>query len=122
MLSPYRRVLTLPGALAFSLSGLVARLPISMVSLGIVLLVSLRSGSYGYAGTVSAAYVIAAAVTSPAQGRLADRFGQHRALPPSITVFGAALVGLIVAVELKAPTPVPHLLAAVAGAALPQIG
>ncbi len=122
MLSPYRRVLAMPGALMFSMSGLVARLPISMVSLGIVLLVSLRSGSYGYAGTVSASYVIAAAATSPAQGRLADRFGQHRALPPTITVFAAALVALIVAIELAAPTPVPHLLAALAGAALPQIG
>ena len=40
MLSTYRRVLSLPGALAFSLSGLVGRLPISMVTLGIVVLVS----------------------------------------------------------------------------------
>ena len=39
MLSSYRRVLARPGALRFSLTGLVARLPISMVSLGIVLLV-----------------------------------------------------------------------------------
>jgi hypothetical protein len=51
----YRRVLGLPGALVFSMSGLVARLPISMVSLGIVLLVSTRTGSYSLAGSVSAA-------------------------------------------------------------------
>ena len=37
MFTTYRRVLGLPGALVFSMSGLVARLPISMVSLGIVL-------------------------------------------------------------------------------------
>ena len=54
MLTPYRRVLAVPGALAFSLTGLVARLPISMVSLGIVILVSTRSGSYRLAGGVAA--------------------------------------------------------------------
>jgi MFS family permease len=122
VLSPYRRVLSLPGALAFSLTGLVARLPISMVSLGIVMLISLTGRSYGYAGTVSAANVLAAAAFSPWQGRLADRFGQHRVLPVSISVFGVAISALIAAVELGAATPVPHILAAVAGAALPQIG
>jgi MFS family permease len=122
VLTPYRRVLSLPGALAFSLTGLVARLPISMVGLGIVMLISLTGGSYGYAGTVSAANVLAAAVCSPLQGRLADRFGQHRVLPVSITVFGMAIAGLIAVVELGAPTPVPHVLAAIAGAGLPQIG
>jgi MFS family permease len=122
VLSPYRRVLSLPGALAFSVTGLVARLPISMVSLGVVMLISLTGGSYGYAGTVSAANVLAAAAFSPWQGRLADRFGQHRVLPVSITVFGVAIAALIAAVELGAATPVPHILSAVAGAALPQIG
>jgi MFS family permease len=122
VLTPYRRVLSLPGALAFSLTGMVARLPISMVSLGIVMLISLSGGSYGYAGTVSAANVLAAAACSPWQGRLADRFGQHRVLPVSITVFGIAVAGLIAVVELGAPTPVPHVLSAIAGAGLPQIG
>ena len=64
MLSRYRRVLSLPGALAFSASGLVARLPISMVSLGIVLLVSTRTGSYSLAGAVSAAYILANALVA----------------------------------------------------------
>ena len=35
--SPYQRLFMLPGAKAFCLSGAVARLPISMMSLGIVL-------------------------------------------------------------------------------------
>ena len=122
MLSPYRRVLSLPGALAFSLTGLVAQLPISMVSLGIVMLISLTGGSYGYAGTVSAANVLAAAACSPLLGRLADRLGQHRVLPVTVSAFGIAIAGLITAVELGAPTPVPHILSALAGAVLPPIG
>ncbi len=72
MFTTYRRVLALPGALAFSMSGLVARLPISMVSLGIVLLVSTRTGSYSLAGAVSASYLIASALFAVAPGP-ADR-------------------------------------------------
>ncbi len=53
MLENYRRILAVPGGLRFSASGLVARLPISMVGLGIVLLVEAATGSYGLAGAVS---------------------------------------------------------------------
>ncbi len=65
----------------FSMSGLVARLPISMVSLGIVLLVSTRTGSYSLAGAVSAAFLVANAVLAVPQARLIDRLGQSRVLP-----------------------------------------
>lgn len=122
MLTPYRRVLALPGALAFSLSGLIARLPISMVSLGIVLLVSTRTGSYALAGAISASYLIAHAVFAIFQGRLVDRRGQSRVLPWTILLFAVALALLMWAVESDWPTPVPHLFAALAGAALPQVG
>ena len=122
MLTTYRRVLGLPGALVFSMSGLVARLPISMVSLGIVLLVSTRTGSYSLAGTVSASYLIANAVFAVFQARLIDRLGQSRVLPVAIGVFAVGLTAAMAAVELDLGAPWPHLCAAVAGAAMPQIG
>lgn len=122
MFTTYRRTLGLPGALAFSLTGLVARLPISMVSLGIVLLVSTRTGSYGLAGAVSAAYILAQAGFAVVQGRLTDRFGQSRVLPVGILVFTVALSLMMTAVELDWPNPVPHVFAALAGAALPGVG
>ncbi len=122
MLTPYRRVLSLPGAWAFSLSGLFARLPISMVSLGIVLLVSTRTGSYSLAGAVSASYLIANAVFAVLQGRVVDRLGQSRVLPWMILFFTVALAMMMWAVESDWPTPVPHVLAALAGATLPQVG
>jgi MFS family permease len=122
MFATYRRVLGLPGALVFSLSGLVARLPISMVSLGIVLLVSTRTGSYSLAGSVSASYLIANAVFAVVQARLVDRIGQGRVLPSAITLFAVGLALLMVAVDAEWPVPVPHLFAALSGAALPQVG
>ncbi len=122
MLDPYRRILVLPGALAFSLAGLLARTPISMVSLGIVLLVADRTGSYGYAGAVAASQVLAGAISTPVQGRLLDRFGQSRLLPVAGAVFAGGVLATVVAVESGRAAPVPHLCAALAGAGLPPVG
>lgn len=122
MLKPYRRVLSLPGAFAFSSTGLFARLPLSMTGFGIVLLVSARTGSYGYAGVVSAAYVLAAAVGAPAQGRISDRIGQARVLRCSGAFYAIGIVLLLVAVESDWGTPWPHLCAVIAGLASPQAG
>ena len=83
MLSPYRDILTRPGALAFSASGVLARLPMSMVGIGIVLMVSALYGSYGLAGRVSAVYVIAQALCSPQLARFVDRYGQARVMRPA---------------------------------------
>jgi MFS family permease len=115
-------VLALPGALRFSLSGLVARLPISMVSLGIVLLVTARTGSYTLAGTVSATFILTNAALAVPQARLIDRLGQSRVLPGCVALFAVGLAGTMATVELDLPTPWPHLWAALAGAAQPQIG
>ena len=89
-LAPYRRIFT-PATALFSLTGLVARLPISMVGLGIVLLAEHETGSYAFAGAVSATALIASAVFAVPQGRLLDRLGQARVLPLLITVWGVGL-------------------------------
>jgi len=118
----YRRVLALPGAWVFSVSGLVARLPIAMVSLGIVLLVSNRTGSFGLAGAVAASFLVANAATGILLARLIDGLGQHRVLPGAVAVFAAGLVGMMAAVEAGQSPPWPHVFAAVAGTGLPPIG
>ncbi|WP_067436429.1 MFS transporter [Nocardioides jensenii] len=122
MLSSYGRVLSTPGGWQFSLSGLVARLPISMISLGIVLLVSASTGSYGLAGTIASAYLFANAAFAIVQGRLVDRFGQHVVLPLAQTTFTVALCLMIWAIEADANRLVVHALAVIAGGALPQVG
>lgn len=94
----------------------------SMVTLAIVLLIAGRTGSYGLAGTVSAAYMVAAGGTSPLLARLIDARGQARVLVPAVAAFGLGLVGLILAVELSWATPAPHLFAVMAGASYPPVG
>jgi len=121
-LASYRRVLTIPGAWVFSAGGLLARMPMAMVSLGIVLLVSSRTGSYGTAGAVSAAFLVANASFAVLQARLIDRFGQSRVLPVAAGIFSLGLVGMMAAVEAGRSAPWPHLFAALAGVGLPQIG
>jgi MFS family permease len=122
LLRRYRTILEIPGAWRFSAAGFIARLPISMLGLGIVLLVAARTGSYGLAGAVSASQVVAGAIVSPFGARLADRFGQDRVLPLMAIGFAVGIGLLIIAVESGQPTPIPHAAAFVAGAALPQIG
>lgn len=122
MLESYRRVFARPGAAAFSASGLLARLPISMMTLGIVILVSDLTGSYGMAGQVSASFVIGNAVIAIPHGRLADRFGQTRVLYLDALLFALTTGLLVTAVTEDWTDPLPHLFAALSGAAMPQIG
>lgn len=122
MIDTYRSILVQPGAALFSATGLVARLPISMVGLGIVLLVEAETGSYGLAGSVSGVGLLANAACAILQARWIDRFGQSRVLPVAITVWGVALAMLMWSVEHSWALPVTYVLAAVAGAALPSVG
>lgn len=122
VLSSYRRVLAKPGTARFSLSALVGRLPISMVGLGIVLLVEDVTGSYGIAGTVTAAYTVANAVLAIGQGRLLDRLGQGRVLAVASGLFAVAMVLLVVAVRADWPAGATYACAALAGGSLPQVG
>lgn len=121
MLQTYRQIFT-PRTTLFSLTGLVARLPISMVGLGIVLLAEHETGSYGFAGSVSAVALIANALFAIPQGRLIDRVGQSRVLPVVITLWGAGLALAMGSLSWDWPTWSTYLLAAVAGASLPSVG
>jgi MFS family permease len=122
MFDSYRRILGRPGTALFSATGLVARLPMSMVGLGIVLLVEGRSGSYGVAGAVAAAYMVANAVLAIVQGRLVDKLGQARVLSGASAAFGVAMVLLMWSVEADWPIATAYAFAALSGATLPQIG
>lgn len=122
MLSTYRRVLALPGAPAFTSSAFVARLPIAMVGLGIVLLVSERTGSYALAGLLSAAFQVSAAGGAILTSRVIDRWGQARLLVPLAAGHAIGLALLILAVEQDAALALSILAAVAAGACQPAVG
>ena len=64
----YRQVLGTPEARAFTAAGFAARLPMSMTGLGIVLFISITSGSYGRAGLVTAVATLTTAVVRTGLG------------------------------------------------------
>lgn len=122
MLTKYRDALSHPGAALFSFTAVWSRLPLSMAGLGIVLLIQERTGSFGDAGVMAAAYVLAAAAFGPLQGRLVDRFGQAVVLWVVGTVYSLGMAGFLLAVESDWSAPWPHAFAVLAGMATPQTG
>jgi MFS family permease len=103
MFERYRSVFRLPGTAAFCAASFVARMPLAMYALGIVLIISARDGKYGFAGVLSACYVFGNAAGQPLLSILVDRYGQRRLLYPAGAVHLGS--GVAFAVMLKTSTP-----------------
>lgn len=117
----YLRVLSRPRAVLPLAAAFVARLPISMAPLGMVLFISDVRGSYASAGLVSGAFAAGAACGSPVWGRLLDRYGRGRVVAPTGVASGLLLAALTVAVPAVSLAVVVGL-AAAAGLTFPPIG
>ena len=114
------KILTSPHVPRLLSSALIGRLPTGMAALAILLTVRTHGGSYSLAGSVTAVYAVAAAIGGPAQGRLIDRTRQPPMLLGAASCSAAGFIGL----ACLDPTALPvacALLAAVAGAATPQL-
>lgn len=96
MLATYRAVFRTPGTASFCLAGALMRLPIAMYPIGLVLIVSARTGHYGFAGVLTGVYVLANGVGNPVLARLTDRLGQRRLLLPASLVHAAVTVLLAI--------------------------
>jgi MFS family permease len=113
--NPYAAVLRTPGTLKFSAAGALARLPMSMVGIGAVLMVQGLYDSYAMAGRVAAVLGLAQAFLAPQIARWVDRRGQRTVLLPALVVSVIGLGGLITAAVLGAPEWVLWPFAALAG-------
>jgi MFS family permease len=126
VLGKYTEVLRTPGALAFSASGLVARLPMSMFGLSIVLAITELGGSYGRAGVLAGLALVAHAIGSPVQARIADRIGQQRMLVPVLAIHTLGLAVLIIILPDAAvgatSTTVLMAVVLITGLTMPQVG
>lgn len=121
MSNVYRDLFRQPGAVAFSGAGFVARIPASMMTLGIVTMLSQSHGEYWLAGAVAAVFAMSNALIAPQISRLVDRKGQARVLVPAMLVTVVAMTGLLLATRFKAPVWTLFFFALVAGAT-PSIG
>jgi MFS family permease len=101
--SSYLRLLRVPGARTLAIWGMAGRLPIAMRSISILVLISAVTGSLAEAGAVSAVMLVTQAVTGPAVGRLADRYGQRRVLLTACPANALAIGLLLVTILARAP-------------------
>jgi MFS family permease len=113
-------VLHAPHVRPLLLVALVARLPIGIDALAIVLFMRETTGSYAIAGAVSGAFALGGAMGAPLQGRLVDRYGQRLLLPVSIA-HGAGLASVVALGSGGAPTAALVPCALLAGLAIPPI-
>jgi hypothetical protein len=118
----YRNALRAPGALAFAIPGAVGRMPMAMLSLAQVMLLTAVTGSYGIAGSVSAAGALLYAAVTPRAARLADRYGQARVLRPQVIVFAAATAALAACAMGRAPVWALAVTGALSRATMPSLG
>ncbi|MFF4500291.1 MFS transporter [Streptomyces sp. NPDC001401] len=100
---PYRRLLTTPGALAFTLPNLLARLPMGMFSVSAVVMIAGARGSYALAGAVTATGLAATAAVAPWTARLVDRYGQARIAVPATVIAALGSLALLLCVHFGAP-------------------
>ncbi len=104
MPNPYAAIFRHPGSVAFTSTGFVARLPMSMIGIGIVLVVVQATGSYALAGAVAALSGIAFALIGPQTSRLVDRYGQRRVSAPQAVLCAAGIVAVVALAAAGAPS------------------
>jgi MFS family permease len=119
--NPYLHVLRTPHTLPMVLAAFIGRLPLSMMGLGSVLLVQSVTGSYGLGGAVAAVGAVAAAVSGPVIGRLADTHAQRRVLLSVLAVFVVSGFVFLFSVRDHWPMWTVFVAAGAAGASLPPV-
>ena len=115
----YAAVLRAPHVAALIAATLLARFPIGINALAIVLYLRAERGSFAVAGAVAGALAAGSGIGAPVQGRLVDTFGQRRVLVPLGIVHAAALGGLVASTEAGAPAAALVAFGVLAGFAIP---
>lgn len=121
-LADFRAALTTPGARTPVLTSLLARMPIAMVGLSLLLYVQRESGSFAVAGFVSAGSLIGVAIGAVAQGRIMDRLGPTRPLLVASALFMTTVTAVIVAIESGQTGPALVALGWLIGFTEPMVG
>ena len=113
--SQYRDFFRQPDVATLMLVALLARMPIGMVGLSMLMFLREGLGSYALAGTVSGTYFVAMAIGAPIQGRLIDRSGPTLTLAVTGVVHPLSLVAMLLASRYGAGFPAVLACAALAG-------
>lgn len=118
----YRTALTTPGARIPVLMAILARLPIAMVGLSLLLYVQRKTGSFAIAGLMAAAVLLGVASGSVVQGRVMDRLGPTRPLLIASGLFAFTTLAGVLAIEAGAATAVLVAAGFLIGTTQPTVG
>jgi MFS family permease len=110
-----------PGALRVFVISIVARLPLTMLSIGLLVHARHLTGSFAAAGVVTGAYGVSLGVGGPLLGKLVDRRGQTAVLVASAGV-AAPLLGAVAVMPVGTSPAVLVALACGIGLAEPPLG
>lgn len=103
-LAAYRRVLAAPHVRPLVTFALLARMPIGMGAVAIILFIHGQTGSFGIAGGVAGAYTIGLGITGPSVARFIDRHGSRFVIVPGALLVMAAMLALVALGEAGAGT------------------
>lgn len=106
LLAAYRPFLTLPGVKGTLLITFLARMPVGMMMLSMVMFLRESLGNFKLAGSVLGIYFVAMAVSSPIKGRIIDRIGPVMPLRVCGALDLASFATFIFAVWQRAPVEV----------------
>ncbi len=120
--SSYRELLSAGEARRVVSWGLLARMPMGMSALALVLLVRSEGGSYATAGIVSGAYAVASGAGSVVGGRLVDRRPPAPVVITYALAYGTALAALLALAHARVAEPVLVAATLVAGLLAPPVG
>jgi MFS family permease len=118
----YARVLRAPDVARLLSAAVIARMPIGIDSLAIVLFVRAETGSFARAGLVAAAFGLGVGCSAPVLGRLIDRNGHARVMLPLAGLHALSLVALVALGLGGAPTGVLVACGLAAGVSIPPVG
>lgn len=118
----YARVARTPQVSRLLTAALLARLPLGIHPLALLLFVRGQGGSFALAGLVGAAFAVGSGLLTPLKGRLVDHRGHAPVMVPLAAAHAAALTGVLALGLGGAPAGTLTACAFAAGATLPSVG
>ncbi len=119
-LSSYRELKSVPGFMRIAIAGMLSKVPPSMITLSLLLLVS-RDYTYGIAGLAVSSSAIGQGVTAPFRGRLIDRYPPRPILYSFLAAYLTVIGLLLITVSSREPVAVVLILSGILGATVPPV-
>ncbi len=120
-IAPMNALSSTPGAGRLLFISIVARLPLTMLSIGLLVHAEHLTGSFAAAGVVAGAYAVSLGVGGPLLGAIVDRRGQTGVLTGS-AIAASLVLGTVALLPVGTPLPLLVVLTLLSGLATPPVG